>query len=41
MGFRIYDPALPPGNRWFTKYNASNIEGIDKIIFNLAIGYPF
>jgi hypothetical protein len=41
MGFRIYDPSLPPGYKWFTKYNTEKINGIDKLIFNLAIGYPF
>ena len=41
MGFRIYDPSLPAGYRWFTKYNTDNITGFDKVIFNLAIGYPF
>jgi outer membrane protein assembly factor BamA len=41
MGFRMYDPSLPSGYRWFTQYNTDKITGIDKIIFNLAIGYPF
>ena len=41
MGFRIYDPALPQGYKWFTQYNTDRITGIDKLIFNLAIGYPF
>jgi len=41
MGFRIYDPALPSGYRWFTQYNTEKITGVDKLIFNLAIGYPF
>lgn len=41
VGFRIYDPALPSKYRWFTKYNTDTIQGIDKVIFNLAIGYPF
>jgi hypothetical protein len=41
VGFRIYDPALPQGYRWFTQYNTDSITGVDKVIFNLAIGYPF
>ena len=41
VGFRIYDPALPQGYKWFTQYNTDRITGVDKIIFNLAIGYPF
>ena len=41
VGFRVYDPALPQGYRWFTQYNTDKITGVDKIIFNLAIGYPF
>ena len=41
VGFRIYDPTLPQGYRWFTQYNTDRITGVDKIIFNLAIGYPF
>ena len=41
VAFRIYDPALPQGYRWFTQYNTDSITGVDKVIFNLAIGYPF
>jgi len=41
MGFKIYDPALPAGYRWFTQYNTDRIIGVDKLLFNLAIGYPF
>lgn len=41
LGFRVYDPSLPPNYRWFTQYNTESITGVDKLIFNLAIGYPF
>jgi outer membrane protein assembly factor BamA len=41
MGIRLYDPALPVGYRWFTQFNTDRISGIDKLVLNLAIGYPF
>ena len=41
FGFKIYDPTLPPGYRWFTQYNTDKITGVDKLLINLAIGYPF
>lgn len=35
IGFKTYDPAREPGNRWFTDYNLSNA------VFNVGINYPF
>jgi outer membrane protein insertion porin family len=40
-GVKIYNPALPPGQRFITQLDRNKIEGVDKIILNLAIGYPF
>jgi len=41
FGFKIYDPTLPAGYRWFTQFNTDKITGVDKLLINLAIGYPF
>jgi outer membrane protein assembly factor BamA len=41
LGIKIYDPALPAGYRWITQYNTDRITGVDKLLYNLAIGYPF
>ncbi|MCY2686117.1 translocation and assembly module lipoprotein TamL [Salinimicrobium sp. TH3] len=35
VGFKTYNPALEPGNRWFSGYNLS------KAVFNVGINYPF
>ncbi len=35
IGFKTYDPAREPGNRWFTDYNLPNA------VFNVGINYPF
>ncbi|MGB7785158.1 MAG: BamA/TamA family outer membrane protein [Salinimicrobium sp.] len=35
IGFKTYDPAREPGNRWFTDYNLANA------VFNVGINYPF
>ena len=35
IGFKTYDPARRPGNRWFTDYNLANA------VFNVGINYPF
>lgn len=40
-GIKLYDPALPEGSRWVPGVNRNRITGINPIIFNLAIGYPF
>jgi outer membrane protein assembly factor BamA len=34
-GFKTYNPALSPSNRWFSQYNFSNA------VFNVGINYPF
>jgi hypothetical protein len=40
-GVKIYNPALPSGQRFITQLNRDLIQGVDPIILNLAIGYPF
>jgi len=40
-GIKIYNPALPSGQRFITQLNRDLIQGVDPIILNLAIGYPF
>ncbi|GAB2766560.1 BamA/TamA family outer membrane protein [Actinomadura fibrosa] len=35
IGFKTYDPAQEPGNRWFRDYNLANA------VFNVGINYPF
>ena len=35
IGFKTYDPANEPGDRWFNDYNLSNA------VFNVGINYPF
>jgi hypothetical protein len=35
IGFKTYNPALEPGNRWFRGYNLS------EAVFNVGINYPF
>lgn len=35
VGFKTYNPARSPGNRWFRGYNLS------KAVFNVGINYPF
>lgn len=35
MGFKTYDPADPPGSKWFRKYNFANS------VLNIGINYPF
>jgi outer membrane protein assembly factor BamA len=40
-GVKIYNPALPPGQRFITQVDKNKIKGVDPIILNLAIGYPF
>ncbi len=40
-GVKIYNPALPAGQRFITQLNKDRIQGVDPIILNLAIGYPF
>ncbi len=41
VGVKLYDPALPEGSRWVPGVNKDRVSGINPIIFNLAIGYPF
>ena len=40
-GVKIYNPALPAGQRFITQLDKTRIKGVDPIILNLAIGYPF
>ncbi|MBS0000675.1 MAG: BamA/TamA family outer membrane protein, partial [Cyclobacteriaceae bacterium] len=40
-GVKIYNPGLPPGQRFYSQVNKEKITGVDPIILNLAIGYPF
>jgi outer membrane protein assembly factor BamA len=40
-GIKIYNPSLPPGQRFITQLDKNRIQGVDTIILNLAIGYPF
>jgi len=35
VGFKTYNPALEPENRWFSGYKLS------KAVFNVGINYPF
>lgn len=35
VGFKTYNPALPPGERWFRQYNFRNA------VYNIGINYPF
>ena len=40
-GVKIYNPALPQGQRFIFRLDKNKIQGVDDIILNLAIGYPF
>ncbi len=40
-GVKIYNPALPPGQRFISQLDRDRIRNVDPIILNLAIGYPF
>lgn len=42
-GVKIYNPALPPGQRFISQLDKSKIKGLrdPDVILNLAIGYPF
>jgi outer membrane protein insertion porin family len=40
-GVKIYNPALPQGQRFIFQLDKNKIKGVDDIILNLAIGYPF
>ncbi len=35
VGFKTYNPANNPGNRWFKQYNLNNA------VYNIGINYPF
>lgn len=35
VGFKTYNPARPPGERWFTDYN------FPSAVYNVGINYPF
>ena len=35
LGFKTYNPAREPGERWFTDM------GLGEMVFNLGINYPF
>ena len=34
-GFKTYNPALAPSQRWWTEYN------LKSAVFNIGINYPF
>jgi len=40
-GIKIYNPALPPGQRFINQFDKNKFRGVDPLILNLAIGYPF
>ncbi len=35
IGFKTYEPYLPPNHKWFTNYNFGNA------VYNIGINYPF